>query len=105
MQRHIDNPNIHGGEARAITFTEYSAGIISGKYKIGQKPHFGSLEQPLLIRLVGKIRLEIENEIAREVAKRICKNSIDNSFYDSIDTIARKHIWFKQYKENIGPEL
>ena len=104
MQRHIDNPKIHGGYARAITFTEYSSGIITGKYKVGQKPRFGSLEQPLLIRLDRKIRFEIENEIAKEVAKRVC-NNIDDSFYNSIGAIVSKHIEIKQYKETFGHEL
>lgn len=76
-----------------------------GKYKVGQKPRFTSSEQPLLFRLVHKIRLEMENEIAKEVAKRICKNSIDESFYNNVEAAARQHIWFKQFEESFDKKL
>jgi len=98
VQRHIDNVNIHGGGARAIPFTEYSAGITSGKYRIGQKPRFASSDRPLLIRLIRKISLEMENEIAKEIAKRICK-TLGDSFYNSVESIARMDVMSKQYRE------
>lgn len=105
VQRHIDNPNIHSGGARAIPFTEYSAGITWGKYKVGRKPSFASSEQPLLFRLVNKISIEFENEIAKEVAKRICKNTLDESFYNNVEAAARRNLWFKQFKESFGEYL
>ena len=104
VQRHILNPNIHGGGARAISFAEYSAGITSGKYKAGRRPSFASSEQPLLLRLINKTSVEFENEIAKEVAKRICK-TLDDSFYNNVETVARKHLWFKQFEETFGEYL
>jgi len=101
VERHIINPNIHGGAARAVPFAEYSAGITSGKYKVGRKPSFAASEQPLLFRLVNKISVEFENEIAKEVAKRICK-TLDDTFYNNVEAVARKHLWFKQFEESLG---
>jgi hypothetical protein len=97
--RHIDNPNIHGGEGKILPFTEYVAGRREGKYRVGQKPQFASSEQPLLIRLIHKIRLEMENEIAKEVAKRICSRVMDDSIYSIIENAAEKRIWLKQFDE------
>jgi hypothetical protein len=34
VQRHIDNPNKHDGNARVIPFVEYIAGRAAGKYPI-----------------------------------------------------------------------
>jgi len=100
VQRHIDNPNIHGGAAKAVPFTEYSAGITAGRYRVGQKPRFAPLEQTIAIRLVHKIRSEVEDQIAREVASKICK-TIDQSIYTGIEAAARKHMFFKQLDENL----
>ena len=101
VQRHIDNPNIHGGGARAIPFAEYSAGIRWGNYKVGRKPLFASSEQPILLRLVKKISVEYENEIAKEVAKRMC-NTLDESVYNNLEAATRKRLWFKQFQETFG---
>lgn len=100
VQRHIDNPNIHDGGARAIPFVEYSAGITSGKYKAGRRPSFGSTKQPILLRLVNKISIEFENEIAKEVARRIFKKTFDESLFNNLENVTRTHIWFKQFQEN-----
>ena len=100
VQRHIDNPHIHGGGARAVPFTEYSAGITSGKYKVGRRPSFVSPDQHYLLRrLLNKISVEFENEIAREIARRIFKNTFDESLFNNLEKIARNHIWSKQFKE------
>ena len=104
IQRHIDNANIHGGGARAIPFRDYSAGIAWGKYKVGRKPIFSSSELPFLLRLVNKIRLELENEIAKEVAKRISLK-IDAAYYNNLELAARKHVWSKLSKETFGENL
>ena len=104
VQRHNDNPNIHGGGARAIPFAEYSAGIRWGNYKVGRKPVFASSEQPILLRLVKKISVEYENEIAKEVAKRICK-TLDESIYNKVEDVARKRLWFKQFEETFGKDF
>lgn len=98
VQRHIDNPNIHGGGASVIPFTEYSAGITSGKYRTGQKPRFASSDRELLTRLIHKINLEMENQIAKDIAKRLCKR-LENSTYGDIEFIARMDVFLKQYEE------
>jgi hypothetical protein len=38
VQRHIDNPNKHNGNARVIPFVEYLAGRAAGKYPIISNP-------------------------------------------------------------------
>ena len=38
VQRHIDNPNKHNGNARVISFVEYLAGLASGAYSIVSNP-------------------------------------------------------------------
>ena len=99
--RHIYNPNIHGGQGKVLPFTEYVAGRRDGTYHVGQKPQFASSEQPLLIRLIPKIRLEMENEIAKEVAKRICSHIINESNYSIIEYAAKKS-WLKQFDDLFG---
>ena len=103
VQRHIDNENIHGGEGKAIPFVEYSIGRREGKYQVKQKPQFASSDPVLLIRLVRKIRLHVEDEIAKEIAKRICRKKIDDSFYNMIEPIATMHIWDKLFDEVFRP--
>ena len=77
------------------------AGRIEGTYRVGQKPQFASSEQPLLIRLIPKIKLEMENEIAKEVAKRICNSLMNESNYSIIEYAAKKS-WLKQFDELFG---
>jgi hypothetical protein len=104
VQRHIDNPNIHGGRAGAIPFAEYSAGIRWGHYKVGRKPSFGSSEEAILLRIVKKTVVEFENEIAKQVAKRLCK-TVDETYYHTVEVAARKRVWLKQYKESFGKDF
>jgi hypothetical protein len=105
VQRHIDNPNIHGGSGRAVSFTEYSAGLTAGRYQVGQKPRFAPLEKTIAVRLVNKIRSEVEDHIAREVAMRICKTLIDESILHALEVFAKKHIIFKQFDEFLNKDF
>jgi hypothetical protein len=104
VQRHIDNPNIHGGGATVIPFTEYTAGIRGGKYRAGLKPIFGASDQPLLSRLVKKISIEFENEIAKKVAIRICRK-ISETDYNIVEALAIKSLFFRQFKETFGGDF
>jgi hypothetical protein len=38
VQRHINNPKKHNGNARVISFVEYLAGLASGAYSIVSNP-------------------------------------------------------------------
>jgi hypothetical protein len=105
VQRHIDNTNIHGGAGSAVPFTEYSAGITAGRYRVGQKPRFAPLEKTIAIRLVNKIRSEVEDHIARVVATRICETLIDESIYTALEAAAKKHIFFKQFDEFLNKDF
>jgi len=99
IERHIDNPNIHGGAATVIPFTEYTAGIRVGKYRTGLKPKFGAYGQPLPVRLIKKIGVEFENEIAKEVARRICRKIVTEEYYNSAETLAMSSLFFRQFNE------
>jgi len=99
--RHIDNGNIHNGIGQAVPFVEYSVGRRRGIYRPQQVPRFKSSMRPLLVRLVDKITLELENEIAKEVAKRICQKNVAWA-YDIIESSATNSLWFKNFKEVFG---
>jgi hypothetical protein len=84
---------------QAVPFVEYSVGRRQGRYRPQQVTRSMPSMPPLLVRLVSKITLELENEIAKQVAKRICLKNVGDWNYNAIETMATKSIWFKNFDE------
>ena len=74
VQRHIDNPNIHNGDGRAMPFAEHSSALEGRVYRSRPAPRITSSGPTDAENLLIRIEKEVENEIVREVARRIFKS-------------------------------
>ena len=77
VQRHINNNNIHKGNANAIPFVEYLVGRREGSYLPAGRPPFGSQKQRILME---KTEDELENMFARRAAESFLPSVGDRAY-------------------------
>lgn len=76
VQRHIDNPNIHKGNANAIPFVEYLVGRREGLYPPNPRPSYGSAQRTVM----DKTADEVEKVFARRTAESILPAAGDRAY-------------------------
>jgi hypothetical protein len=84
VQRHIDNPNKHNGNARVIPFIEYLAGRAAGKYPIISNPsrsrashYIQNLEDQQTERsFLDKIQEKVEEKMIERYAEYAVNQSM-----------------------------
>lgn len=97
VQRHIDNPNIHNGDSRAVPLADYSVRRTAGIYQ-RRAPQVTSSESTL-DDLMIKIEKEVENQLIREIARRIFSRLPNDDFrYNKLESLARDYIDNKMSK-------
>ncbi len=78
VQRHINNNNLHKGNANAIPFVEYLVGRREGgSYLLAGRPPFGSQKQRTLME---KTEDELENMFARRAAESFLPSVGDRAY-------------------------
>jgi hypothetical protein len=106
VQRHIDNPNIHNGNGRAVPLALHRYGLGRSIDRSRTGPKITSLGSSDPESMAIRIEKEVENEIVREVARRIF-NSVpknDDSF-KMLEFFARRHISRKTMKGLVNEYL
>jgi hypothetical protein len=100
VTRHIDNPNIHYGDGRALPYgsnraeSEARTNQSRPRHRITSFGHDGTSDfRPL-------IQKEVENLIVKEIAKRIFESMPkDDSRFYKLENLARQYIGGKKSEE------
>jgi hypothetical protein len=99
VQRHIDNPNIHNRDGRAMPPAGYSFRLRTGIYQRRQVPRVTSPESTDPDNLMIKIEREVESLVVREIAKKIFSSiPKEDFFYNNLESLARCYINSKKSK-------
>ena len=99
VQRHIDNPNIHNGNGRAVPLAQHRNAQGWSINRSQRVPQITSSERSDPESMAVRVEKEVENEIVREVARRIY-NSVpkDETRYKMLEILARKQIFRRTTK-------
>ena len=87
VQRHIDNPNKHNGNAHVISFVEYLAGLASGLYSIVSNP--SRTRAPYNLRNLedretrGSFFDMIQKNVEEKMLDRIAENTVNQTMPSS----------------------
>ena len=105
VQRHIDNPNIHNGNGRAVPLAQHRSAQGWSIDRSQTVPQITSSERSDLERMADRVEKEVENEIVREVARRIF-NSVpkDETRYKMLEILASKQI-FRRTTKGLAKEF
>ena len=83
VQRHINNPNKHNGNACVIPFVEYLAGLASGVYSIvsnpsrTKAPH--NIRNPEDRQTRGSFFDKIQKKVEEKMVDRIAENTVNQT--------------------------
>jgi hypothetical protein len=87
VQRHIDNPKIHDGNAHVIPFVEYLAGLASGLYSIDSNPSRTRAPYNALNledqQTKGSFFDRIQNKVEEKMIDRIAENTVNQTMPSS----------------------
>jgi hypothetical protein len=110
VQRHIDNPNIHNGNGRAVPFAGHRSrqGSSIGMSRTSSQISSSGPSDPE--NLIIRIEKEVENEIVREIARRIFNRLPKDDYgFEILESQARAHIFgksttglLKEYLKSLG---
>jgi len=93
VQRHIDNPNIHNGNGRAVPFAGHRSGQgrSTGMSRTASQITSSGPSNPENMSI--RIEKEVENEIVREIARRIFNDVPKDDYrFKTLESEARAHI-------------
>jgi len=93
VQRHIDNPNIHNGNGRAVPFAGHRSGQgrSTGMSRTASQITSSGPSHPENMSI--RIEKEVENEIVREIARRIFNDVPKDDYrFETLESEARAHI-------------
>lgn len=83
VQRHINNPNKHNGNARVIPFVEYLAGLASGVYSIVSNPSRTKATYNVLNPEDRQTRRSffdrIQKKVEEKMIDRIAENTVNQT--------------------------
>jgi hypothetical protein len=83
VQRHINNPNKHNGNARVISFVEYLAGRAAGVYSIVSNPSRTrgpyNVRDPEVQEMKGSFLDRIQKKVEEKVIDRIAENAANQT--------------------------
>ena len=110
VQRHIDNPNIHNGNGRAVPFAGHRSGQGSSIGMSRTASQISSSGPSNPENLIIRIEKEVENEIVREIARRIFNGLPKDDYrFEILESQARAHIsgksttgLLKEYLRSLG---
>lgn len=105
VQRHIDNPNIHNGNGRAVPLAQHRKAQGWSIDRSRTVPQITSSERFDPESMAVRVEKEVENEIVREVARRIF-NSVpkDETSYKMLEILASKRI-FRRTTKGLAKEF
>jgi hypothetical protein len=87
VQRHIDNPKIHDGNAHVIPFVEYLAGLASGLYSIDSNPSRTRAPYNVLNledqQTKGSFFDRIQKKVEEKMIDRIAENTVKQTMPSS----------------------
>lgn len=92
VQRHIDNPNIHNGNGRAVPLAQHRNAQGWSIDRSQTVPQITSSKRSDPESMAVRVEKEVENEIVREVARRIYTS------YKMLEILARKQIFRRTTK-------
>lgn len=97
--RHIDNPNIHNGDGRAVPFGTYRAVAVNRTNQSQPPSRISSIAYDGTGDLRVRIEKEVENLIVKEVAKKIFESLPSNDpTFTNLEILARGYIESKNSK-------